>query len=59
MTYMTTLKIVVTTWTLCSDFPPEHANYDKTNKKELGKRSDEMNGEKFARFRIETKNILL
>ena len=27
-----------------SDYPPEHPNYDKTNKKVLGKFKDEMNG---------------
>ena len=33
-----------------SDYPPEHPNYDKTNKKVLGKFKDEMNGKIITHF---------
>ena len=33
-----------------SDYPPEHPNYDKTNKKVLGKFKAEMNGKIIAHF---------
>ena len=33
-----------------SDYPPEHSNYDKTNKKVLGKFKDEMNGKIITHF---------
>ena len=33
-----------------SDYPPEHTNYDKTNKKVLGKFKDEMNGKIITHF---------
>ena len=34
-----------------SDYPPEHPNYDKTNKKVLGNFKDEMNGKITTRFK--------
>ena len=33
-----------------SDYPPEHPNYDTTNKKVLGKFKDEMNGKIITHF---------
>ena len=33
-----------------SDYPVEHPNYDKTNKKVLGKFKDEMNGKIITKF---------
>ena len=33
-----------------TDYPPEHPNYDKTNKKVLGKFKDDMNGKIIAHF---------
>ena len=33
-----------------SDYPQEHPNYDKTNKKVLGKTKDEMNGKIITHF---------
>ena len=33
-----------------SDYPQDHPNYDKTNKKVLGKFKDEMNGKIITHF---------